>query len=260
MPREHEELVEFDPICIHCNEFFTIFRGEPSEYGICLLDDVFEPYMEEILVEDYSSCQDLINEQEFNGNRDVCEQYNPTEWVMDLDLDRMGVERVEDLTVEDIEQYLLRKELQEENAPVEASRERLKNPDPEEQKKGIQTLAGLHGFGNKSALGVLIAHLKELPVVETIDDVHDRIEILEHLRRSPDPELVQFLKEELYRTPSNNTTRQWLSAIFDFFQGCSLPQAEEALKKVATDNKNFSHRLRKKAREKLERRESIWGV
>lgn len=249
-----------EPICINCNEFFLIFQDNEADYGICLNDEVFEPYLEEILMEEFSCCQDIIDEKSFDGCQDVCNDYNPVEFVEDF-LDEEEVEdlNLEDLNPEELEELLLRKIIAKSTIPVQSSQERLKSSHPLEREQAIQTLGGLHGFGNKAAMGALISHLKELPVVETIEDVHDRLKILEQMQRVWNEDLLSFLQAELYRTPSNNTTRQWIGAIFDYLEDCPLSQAEEALEAITVDTKNFSHRLRKKAREKLERR-SRWGV
>lgn len=53
--------------------------------------------------------------------------------------------------------------------------------------------------------------------------------------------------DELYRTPSNNTTRQWISDIFRFLEYSPIELSREPLEKMIKD-KRFSYRLKKKMR------------
>lgn len=241
-----EELQDLK-ICMNCNYYVPSPDDEPTEFGICLFDGSFDPYVEEILEEgDFSSCQDLVDEKEFNGNRDICEEFVPAEFIaIDLDIDR---EEIESLSKEDLREYFSQALLEKCFVPVEELSRRLDHPQRDKRKEAVKALKGLWMFHhNKEALEALKTYLKELPVVETIEDVHHKIEVLKDMERD-DGELLAFLVEELYKTPSNNTTRQWISAIFDFLSDSSLPEAEEALEKIGEDTKNFSHRLRKKAK------------
>ena len=69
-----------EKICCNCNYFFPYLLNGPSEYGICLKDDEFEPYIEDLLEdEDYDCCIELIEEKKFDGNRDSCEDFEMVE-------------------------------------------------------------------------------------------------------------------------------------------------------------------------------------
>ena len=71
-----------EKICCNCNYFFPYLLNGPSEYGICLKDDEFEPYIEDLLEdEDYDCCIELIEEKKFDGNRDSCEDFERVEIV-----------------------------------------------------------------------------------------------------------------------------------------------------------------------------------
>ncbi len=70
---------QLERICFNCSHFFPS-RPEASEYGICLNDDDFEPFIDELLLElNYDCCQDLIQKKEFPGDRDACNLYEEAE-------------------------------------------------------------------------------------------------------------------------------------------------------------------------------------
>lgn len=231
------------------------------EEGICLNDEVFEPYIEEIFEEDFRSCEELIQEKTFNGNREACDNFSQVEFVMALELeDQEDMKNPDDFTKEHLESFFIQKILKTSNTSVDYNLKRLKSPDLEESNEALRALGGLVALGNKKAYQALFSLLCELPVIKTIEDVHDRMKLLEQMKWfKDDPILMGFLEEEIYRTPANNTTRQWISAIFDFFAISPLKEAQEILERVADDQKNFSKSWRKKAKEKLEQR-SKWGV
>lgn len=72
---------QLDRVCCHCNHFFPS-RPEVTEYGICLEDSEFEPFIDELLENlNYSCCQDLIREKEFTGDKDACNKYEEAEFI-----------------------------------------------------------------------------------------------------------------------------------------------------------------------------------
>ena len=67
-------------ICFNCNQFFPASMDEETEYGICLKDGDFEPFIDELLENsNYSSCQNLVNTKKFLGERKGCENYEEIE-------------------------------------------------------------------------------------------------------------------------------------------------------------------------------------
>ena len=115
----------------------------------------------------------------------------------------------------------------------------------------IRTLGGLISLENKAAFDELFKYLKQLPPPKTIQDVHIRIEVLHHLNSFENRKFItKHLLGELYKTPSNNTTRQWISAIFDFIRKSSIEDIREPLEKMLKD-KRFSYRLKKKIKDIL---------
>jgi uncharacterized protein YchJ len=68
-------------VCFNCNYFFSS-RAEASEYGICLEDQDFEPFIDELLENlNYSCCQELIEAKEFPGDSDACDKYEEAEMI-----------------------------------------------------------------------------------------------------------------------------------------------------------------------------------
>ena len=66
--------------CANCNYFFPYLLHGPSEYGICLNDPAFEPYIDELLEsENYDSCKGLIEEKKYDGNEHSCEDFEMIE-------------------------------------------------------------------------------------------------------------------------------------------------------------------------------------
>ncbi len=129
---------KLERVCLNCSQFLPSSMEEATEYGICLSDQDFEPYIDGLLDgSDYSSCRNLIDSKQFLAERDACEDF-------------------------------------------------------------------------------------------------DEIE-----------QITPCLIDELYKTPSNNTTRQWLTDIFRFFEYCPIGMIREPLEKMVKD-KRFSYRLKKK--------------
>jgi len=73
-------------ICFNCN-FFLSSRPGFSEYGICLEDKDFDPFIDELLENlNYSCCEALLREKEFPGDRDACNLYEEAE-IIEIDND-----------------------------------------------------------------------------------------------------------------------------------------------------------------------------
>lgn len=54
-----ENEIEFDRTCQNCSSFFQ--DSEDMDFGVCMRDEIFEPYIDEILEsENFSSCQELF--------------------------------------------------------------------------------------------------------------------------------------------------------------------------------------------------------
>lgn len=120
--------------------------------------------------------------------------------------------------------------------------------DKEIQNKGISSLGGMISLGNQEAFKLLFGYFKRLPPPKTIQEVHFKKDVLRQLEREDTREkIAPCLIDELYKTPSNNTTRQWLTDIFRFLEYCPIGMIREPLEKMVKD-KRFSYRFKKKMR------------
>lgn len=252
MPNE-----ELERICFNCSHFLPASMEGATEFGICLDDEAFEPFIEELLENlNYDSCQDLINRKKFSGEKEACADFEELESIEIDDNSPLGRELLRlkeagELTPESFEQALSEEQTRNidlSTVPVDKYITQLKDPDPEKQRKAISSLGGLISFGNKEAFKLLFNFLKELPPPNTIEEVHFKKELLRYLERSDTRTiLLPHLIDELYRTPSNNTTRQWISYIFKFFEYSPLDEIREPLEQMLKD-KRFSYRLKQKMR------------
>jgi len=254
---------ELEPICLNCDHFFPASMGEPTEFGICLKDEVFEPYLDELIENsNYAPCQDLINQKKFSGEKEACAYFEEIEVVESIEIDdnsQLGRELLQlsktgRLNSESFKTALIKEQIRNidwKTVPVHQYVKQLKDPNPAEQLNAISSLAGLIGFGNMEAFKELFNFFKELPPPGTIEEVHFKKEVLRHLRSSKTKTiLIPQLIYELYHTPSNNTTRQYINDIFQFLKFAPREDVLEPLEKMLEDKK-FSYRIKRKIKDIL---------
>ncbi len=247
-------------ICLNCSQFLPSSMEEATELGICLADQDFEPYIDGLLDgSGYSFCHHLIDSKQFLAGREACKNFDEAEQIEIDDESYLGCElkrlaESNQLTHETFELAFLEERIRAidwKNAPVAPYLRQLKNPDREIQQKGISGLSGLISHGNQEAFNVLFEYLKRLPPPKTIQEVHIKKDVLKQLtRNSTREQIAPYLINELYKTPSNNTTRQWLTDIFKFFEFCPIGVIKEPLEKMVRD-KRFSYRLKRKMKDIL---------
>jgi len=146
------------------------------------------------------------------------------------------------------------------NVPVEDYVENLNNAKtPKERNEAVQSLGRLISLNNKTAFHALFSYLKDIPPPTTVEQTHFRIEILRELKHTHKfrKKLARLLVKDLFRTPSNNTTRGWYTAVFRFFERSSADIAEEALTPML-DSPQFSYRIKKRVKNMLERPNNYW--
>lgn len=246
--------------CLDCSSYLPASAEELTEFGICLNDEVFESFVEELLGNSISaSCQSLVEQKKFLGDRPACPDFQESEHIEINDDSPLGQElrRLAErgkLTPEALEAALLEERVSKidwKTVSVDPYAAKLQSKGPEERNAAISSLGGLIAFGNPAAFQSLLQFFAGLPPPRTTGEVHLKIEILRHLSCSPDnAAITPYLIDELHRTPSNNTTRQWISAIFDFLGRCPFALIREPLASMLSD-KRFSPRFRKKAEETL---------
>jgi len=252
---------EMEKTCLDCGAYLPASEGELTEFGICLNDEAFEPFIEDLLEgSGFDSCRVLVENKKFVGeNRPACPDIEQSERIEIDDDSPLGRELHRlaeggELKPEAFEVAILEERLRRVDwkaFPVDDYARQLQSKDPDERNGAISGLGGLIGFGNFAAFNALLGFLAALPPPATIEHVHLKKEILRYLSCANDKAAVAHcLIEELYRTPSNNTTRQWISDIFRFFGRCPSDAVREPLERMLSD-KRFSYRLKKKINEML---------
>ena len=249
------EKEDLEDICFNCNQFLPISMDEPTEFGICLSDKVFEPFIDELFENPKTaSCQDLIGCKKFSGEKEACNNFEEIEAIEIDDNSPLGVElsrlsRTGDLNIESFKMALLEEQIKNidwKTMPVDKSVAQLKSSNLKERNAAIPHLAALITYGNIDAFNGLFNFFKQLPPPKRTEEVHFKIELLRHLTRSDKKIiLIPHLIDELYRTASNNTTRQWIAKIFRFLECAPREGVQEPLEKMLRD-KRFSYKLKKK--------------
>ncbi|MCD4693676.1 MAG: hypothetical protein K8R79_12230 [Calditrichales bacterium] len=257
------EKEELERICYNCNCFFPASMEEPSKFGICLNDKEFEPYWDELLDNyNYECCKNLVQSKKFSGEREACPDFCEMDMEGCINIDESSdlgkaiLSSAKNGQIDDkkLEELILEEQIRNidfKKLPTDAYSKQLYNTSIEEKKKAVSSLGGVISLGNESAFQALFDFLKQLPPPATIEEVHFKIDILRNLELSKfASSLKQFLFDELYRTPSSNTTRQWISAIFKFLERFPIEEIGEPLEKMLND-KRYSHRIKNKIKNVL---------
>ena len=246
---------ESEKICFNCNKFFPAHMRETTEFGVCLNNEALDPFIDELLEDrKTASCQKLLDRIKFSGEREACGDFEEIEEVEIDDNSPMGLalsrfNETGKLDLESLEADMLEERIRNidlKSIPVDEYAAALRSSDPEERDSNITNLVGLISFGNKEAFNELFKFFTELPSPATLAEVHFKLELLRYLNRSDArTKLIPELIDELYRTVSNNTTRQWISEIFRFLANCPYEDIYEPLERMLSD-KRFSYRLKAK--------------
>ncbi|MBE0479167.1 hypothetical protein IBX65_08660 [Candidatus Aerophobetes bacterium] len=87
------ESEKLERICLNCSYFFPTSMEGIIDYGICLYDEVFEPFIEELMENcNYSSCKELIEEKKFHGDTKACKHFEEAEMIEIDDDSHLGKE------------------------------------------------------------------------------------------------------------------------------------------------------------------------
>ena len=259
MSRTSDEL-ELLRVCTNCQ---CSFPSEPfgSDFAICLNDPEFEPYLGDLIEnQDFSRCRHLVKQKRFSWEQEACPDFDPMEDTAEdvhfsPELSSAIEQLAEDgeLTAETFEQALFEDMVNKTDwakVPVEKYVEKMNNAKTlEECEKAVRSLGGLISLKNGAAFHALCDYLKDLPPPTTVEHTHFRIDILRQLEhtRSFEKKLARLLVKDLFRTPSNNITRGWFTAVFRFFEGSSADIAEKALSPML-HSPQFSYRIKKRVK------------
>jgi hypothetical protein len=133
---------KLERICFNCNNFFSASMDEVTEFGICLNDQEFEPFIHEMLENlNYSCCQDLVERKKFSGNDDACPDFSEVELeeIIEIDDDsEFGRELIASIksgqfNQEKLDELLFNEQIRNidwKTVPVEKYASQLKSPNP----------------------------------------------------------------------------------------------------------------------------------
>lgn len=254
----NDEKEELERLCFNCSSFFPA-SNFLTEHGICLMDESFEPYIEELLEKsNYDCCRGLIDKSKFDGNRTACEDFEPLESV---EIDDEIAEKISELeknnnlTPESLKELLLTeaiKKIDWKNYPIEPYMELLRSNNQKDIMSGIDSLCGLISLDNDNVFISLSDYYKKLPPAKSLEDVYFKINVLRKLEyKNNRKELVDCLVDEMYKTPSNNTTRSLILEIFKIMKSIPIALIKDELEKMLKD-KRFSYRLKEKMKGMLD--------
>ncbi len=241
---------------LECSAYLPASNDEATEFGICLNDDAFEPSVEELLnglIPD--SCRALVEQKKFQGEtHSICANFQQIESIQIEDSTVLGqrlrsLAEKGELTPEAVQDAIFEdrvKHIDWKTQPVDQCTWQLERGVPEERDKALCTLGALIALENLEAVQVLLRFLASLPPPTTLREVHLKSRILRELSTVKYKEaVVPYLMEELGRTKSNNTTRQWILEILQFLERCPLQVIKEPLEQMLADGR-FSLRLRRR--------------
>jgi hypothetical protein len=237
------------PECTDCEHCLPGSDG-PTSTGICLLDPEFEPYLEEIVELDFKNCHRLVRKKSFDFNRKACSDFSPAKSIQMIEFDS-SVDGFDPLIFknqshEEKENDLDIQKIDFKNLPVEPYLQDLYSTSGTRREQAGNTLGALVTLGNEKAGDALLNFLKELGPPETLEQSKFKAETLRHFKgQKSNLDLLEMLFTDLENTSSNNSTRQWITAILDFLSRAPLELVEGRLQSMV-DRKFFSHRLKKR--------------
>ncbi len=259
MPHEGQNVDANTPnrrTCLECSAYLPASNDEATEFGICLYDDAFEPSVEELLngpIPD--SCRALVEQKKFQGEtHSICDNFQQIESIEIEDSTPLGqrlrsLAEKGELTPEAVEAAIFEDRIQHidwKTQPVDQYTWQLERGIPEERDKAISSLGALIALENLEAFQALLRFLASLPPPKTLTEVHLKSRILRQLSTVKYKEaVVPYLMEELGRTKSDNTTRQWILEILQFLERCPLEAIKEPLEQMIADGR-FSLKLKRR--------------
>lgn len=241
-------------ICTNCNQFFPLDEYKCKE-GVCLLDEHLEPYIDDILeMRELSHIKNLIESKLIDWEQEACENFDPVEFdPLDTLIDDVFDEIGEDAGPEEIIKKIVEKDpfILLKNASMDRHKENLTSPDKRVKTEAIGQIVNFAVLKNLEAENIFYEYYENLPPAETLDDTHQRVDMLQRTKGLSDKErYARLLVKELYRTKSNNTTRSLISEIFNILKTIPLKYIEEDLENMLKD-KRFSYRLKRKMKDIL---------
>ncbi|MEA4903159.1 hypothetical protein [Desulfitobacterium sp.] len=227
--------MELNKICQNCNSFFQDIKELDIDFGVCLMDSAFEPFMDEVVENaDFSCCRELYLKKRFDGAREVCENYEEIE-VVDISDD------------EDINPYIHSEKMKHQN--VDEVIKYFYDADNTIVNNAISTISMYVHIGNEKAYKGLIDYYVSLGPAESLEDVYLRLKIVDILTsKESEKNTIKAYVNELARTPSNNTTRQLYTEILKRLSRCPSEMVQEPLMDLL-EKKKFSYKIKNRIME-----------
>ena len=222
--------MDLDRICQNCSSFFQ--ASEDIYLGVCLNDESFNPFAEEILENgDFSCCYEVYLQKRFDGGKEACDQYEEPDIV-------------EIPEGEDIYAYITYENLKHQN--VEEIIQYLYSSDVDLVKKAISAISTYVYIGNVGAYEGLINFYASLGPAEGLDDVYLRMKVIDMLSRyESERKTIEAYVNELARTPSNNTTRKLYTLILERLSRCPAEIVSGLLLELL-NKQQYSYKIRKR--------------
>lgn len=227
--------MELDKICQNCSSFFQDSNDLRTDLGVCLMDEAFDPFLDEIMENaDFSNCYELYLEKRFDGGREPCDQYEEPEII-------------EIPEGEDIENYIDCEQMK--HANVDEVVKYFYDADNRIVNRAISKISSYVRMGNESAYEELINYYMSLGPAESLEDVYLRIEIVDILSsKELEKKTTDAYVNELARTPSNNVTRQLYTEILKRLSRCPLEMVQEPLLRLL-GKKKYSYKIKNRIME-----------
>lgn len=227
--------MELDKICQNCSNFFQDIKDLNAGFGVCINDEEFEPFLDEVIdCADFSCCYELYQEKRSDGGREPCDQYEEPEM--------LEISEGEDFNV-----HIFVEEMKHGN--VDEIINYLYNSDNEIVKRAISTIDTCIRVGNESAYEGLINYYMGLKPAESLEDVYTRMKIIETLStKESEQKTMEAYVNELARTPSNNTTRQLYSLILEHLSKCPEEMIWKPLFELL-EKRQYSYKIKKRIKE-----------
>jgi hypothetical protein len=240
---DHDMDMEVDRICQNCGSFFQgsedINARVCPSLGICLNDEAFEPFIDDIIEkEDFSSCHDLYLQKRYNGEKEACDDFTAPEMI---DLPE-GMSIYEYLHYEALDNEL-------KNQNVDGIIQYFYSSDSETVNKALSAISIYFYSGNDGAFEGLLNYYLSLDPAESLDDVHLRKRIIDMLSRyDSNKRVIEAYVKELERTPSNNTTRQLYSLVLNRLKLCPHDIVDDLLFDLL-NKKQYSYKMKNRIME-----------
>ena len=219
--------MELDRICQNCCYFIQKDDDFTTGFGICTKDPVFNDFLDEIYeFGNFSKCQDWYLKKRLDGETEGCSDY----------------EEIEIIELPEIDLYAFINQMKEEDMGDKS--QLLYDEDPTVVCNAISEISKYVSLGNESAYRALLNYYMSLGAAESLEEVHQRIDIIRVLASRGKPqELTEVFVHELFRTQSNNTTRQLYTAILDRLIKYPVDMIQEPLLELL-DKKSYSPKIK----------------